>query len=397
VTVEQLVAIALERSPELQAARAEIEVAGAQVTQAALRPNPMLAASQEGDGGHMAITMVGVEWPLDLFRRSSRVAVAQTGTDVASLGVRERERLLAAAVREQAGQVLAARRTLEIATEALLAARRLRDLLDRRVTEGGSPKLDANLAAVEALRLEADVALANGDLQAATIELQALAGLPADATVVLRDSLEGLVAADVVPRFTTMAAMEARPDIREAIARIGLADAMAEAARNNGRTDVTLAAGYTRARSGFGLFGFDAQGMRMPIQDIFHTVTIGARVTMPFFNRNQGALAAARAERAGAESMVTARQLAARAEIDAAVARDRETRRAVELYATDVRALARENVDVVLEGYDLGRFLLSDVLAEQRRYLDVEAGYTMVLTRAYAARAAVTRAFGETP
>ncbi|MBI2185899.1 MAG: hypothetical protein HYU37_02110 [Acidobacteria bacterium] len=51
----------------------------------------------------------------------------------------------------------------------------------------------------------------------------------------------------------------------------------------------------------------------------------------------------------------------------------------------------------MLEAYDLGRFPLSDVLAEQRRYLDVEAGYTTVLMRAYDARTAVARAFGEIP
>jgi cobalt-zinc-cadmium efflux system outer membrane protein len=126
-------------------------------------------------------------------------------------------------------------------------------------------------------------------------------------------------------------------------------------------------------------------------------VTVGARVTLPSRNRNQGTIAAAEAERTGAEALFAARQRAARAEIDAAVARERETRRAVELYATTIRSLARQNVDVMLEGYDLGRFPLSDVLAEQRRYLDVEAGYTAVLMRAYEARAAVARAFGETP
>ena len=92
------------------------------------------------------------------------------------------------------------------------------------------------------------------------------------------------------------------------------------------------------------------------------------------------------AERNGAELLFAARQRAARAEIDAAVAREREARRAVEIYSTNVRELARQNVDVMLEAYDLGRFPLSDVLTEQRRYLEVEGAYTEVLLRAYEAR-----------
>jgi cobalt-zinc-cadmium efflux system outer membrane protein len=397
LTVEQLVATALERSPEIQATRAEIAVVAGQVTQAALRPNPMFAASQGQGSGGMMTTNVGVEWPLDMFRRPARIAAAQSATEVTSLSIRDRERLLAATVREQAGRLLAAQRTLDVITESLTAARRLRDLLDRRVTEGGTTKLDANLAAVEAMRLEAETALAAGDIAAALIELKATVGLAPDAPLTVADSLEGLAAAPAVPRLTPTAALEARPDLREAIGRIDFADRRAAAARQEARADVTLAAGYTRSAFGFDQFGFTAGGARARIHDIFHSVTIGARVTLPVRNRNEGTLAALEAERKGAEALFTARQRAARAEIDAAVARERDIRRAVELYATTIRSLARQNVDVMLEAYDLGRFPLSDVLAEQRRYLDVEAGYTTVLMRAYGARTAVARAFGEIP
>lgn len=397
VTIEQLVATALERAPELQTARTEVAVAAGQVAQATLRPNPMLTASHEHDPGGMAITTVDVEWPLDLFRRPARVATARSAADITSLSIRESERLVASAVREQTGRLLSARRTLDVTNEALTAARRMRDLLDRRVTEGGSPKIDANLAAVQALRLEADAALATGDVEAATIELKAMVGLPPDAPLVLRDSLEAAVASPAVPRLTPTAAIEARPDLREAIARIGLADVRAEETRRDARSEVTLVAGYARNRFGFPQLGLNRQGAPVPIQDTFYTVTLGAQVTLPFLDRKQGTLAAVQAERTRAEATFAARRLAARAEIDAAVAREREARRAVELYATRVRELARQNVEVMIEGYDLGRFPLMDVLTEQRRYLDIEAGYTAVMARAYQARAALARAFGEMP
>jgi cobalt-zinc-cadmium efflux system outer membrane protein len=302
-------------------------------------------------------------------------------------------------VREQAGRLLAAQRTLDVVNESLMAARRFRDLLDRRVTEGGTTKLDANVAAVEAMRLEAEAALAAGDAAAALVELKATVGLAPDAPLTLADSLEGLAAVPMVPRLTPTAALEARPDLREAIARIDFADRRAEAARQEARSDMTLAAGYTRSVLGFDQLGLDAGSGHAPtpIRGIFHTVTVGARVNLPVRNRNEGTLAALAAERKGAEALFAARQRTARAEIDAALARERDTRRAVELYATNIRSLARQNVDVMLEAYDLGRFPLADVLAEQRRYLDVEAGYTAVLVRAYDARTAVARAFGEIP
>src|SRR6185436_14967080 len=120
-----------------------------------------------------------------------------------------------------------------------------------------------------------------------------------------------------------------------------------------------------------------------------------ASVMLLFRNRNQGAVAAAEAERGGQQELLVARQLAAQAELDAATVRDREARRAVDMYATSIRDLARQNVDVQLEAYDLGRTPLTDLLAEQRRYLDVESAYTAVLARAYDARVTLRRARGE--
>jgi cobalt-zinc-cadmium efflux system outer membrane protein len=305
--------------------------------------------------------------------------------------------MLAASVRSQAGRVLAARRNVEIMNEALIAARRMRELLDSRVTEGETPKLDANIAAVEAGRIEADLAIAQADADAAAIELKALAGLRSSDPLNLRDSLEALVRANPpAAADATAPSVAARADIREATARIALADARVEEARRQGKTDMSLVGNYGREGYGFNQRGFDSAGRLVPIQGNFHSFTIGSNLMLPLRNRNQGALASAEAERGGEQEALAARQLAAQAELDAAVVRDREARRAVEMYAGSIRDLARQNVEVQLEAYDLGRTPLTELLAEQRRYLDVEAAYTSALARAYDAAVTLRRARGET-
>jgi cobalt-zinc-cadmium efflux system outer membrane protein len=353
-------------------------------------------------------TLIEVEWPLDLFRREARVGTARHAVEATTLGVQDRERILAASVRSQAGRVLAARRNVDIMNEALIAARRMRELLDSRVTEGDIPKLDANIAAVEAGRIEVDLTLAQADAEAAAIELKALAGLRPNEPLTLRESLEALAGAPVpfaslqpsatpaTPAPPTLSSLAMRPDVREATARVALADARIEQARQEGRADMSLVANYGRERYGFDQRGFDSAGRLVLVQGSFHSVEIGASLRLPLRNRNQGAVASAEAERSGEQEMLAARQLAAQAEIDAAVVRDREAQRAVELYATSIRDLARQNVEVQLEAYDLGRTPLTDLLAEQRRYLDVEAAYTSVLSRAYDARVVLRRARGET-
>lgn len=422
-TIEQLVATALERSPEIRAARTEIAAASALVTQAGLRPNPTVSASQMFMTGEQHLALFEIEWPLDLYRRAGRVHVAQSAVKATALGIDNRERVLAAAVRQEAARLLAARRNVEIMSEGLTAARRMRELLDARVTEGEIPKLDANIAAVEAGRIEADLAIAQADADAAAIELKALVGMPANAPLVLRDSLEQLVRAEQssapaalaapaplappapiapvaplsppAPRAPVAPEIAVRADIQEATARVALANERVEQARREGRADVSLLGNYGRESYGFAQRGFDSAGRLVPVQGNFRSITIGASVMLPFRNRNQGAVAAAEAERGGQQELLAARELAAQAELDAAIVRDREARRAVDMYATSIRDLARQNVDVQLEAYDLGRTPLTDLLAEQRRYLDVEAAYTNMLERAYQAQVALRRARGE--
>ena len=86
----------------------------------------------------------------------------------------------------------------------------------------------------------------------------------------------------------------------------------------------------------------------------------------------------------------------ARAEIAAARVRDAETRRSLELFAR-ARDLARRNVEVVRESYQLGRNTLFEVFAEQRRLVETETAYVDALARAFEARTSLLRATGARP
>ena len=66
------------------------------------------------------------------------------------------------------------------------------------------------------------------------------------------------------------------------------------------------------------------------------------------------------------------------------------------MYSGDVRTLARQNLNIVRQTYELGRTTIFEVLAEQKRFLDQERAYTETLRLAYEARTALKRAVGET-
>jgi cobalt-zinc-cadmium efflux system outer membrane protein len=344
-------------------------------------------------------TAIAVEWPLDLFRRRGRVGVADRDVAVTELGVADRERVLAADVRAKYGEVLAAVRDLTVLDELVTTARRQHALLQSRVQEGASPPLERDLLDVELRRLESDRLLQVGRTEAALFELKRVLGLPVDDPLSVRDTLELLVqresSAALPGADGTSAVLQRRADVRQAEAQVGVADARIDSAQREGRFDVSLFGSYMRMDAGFPQRGFGPDGRLEPVRGVFHNLAAGARVTMPLLNRNQGEVAAARAERAGAAAAYDAAQLSARTEVAAARAMDARARQAVRLYTGGAQALARQNFSVVGESYDLGRVTVFDVLAEQRRYLEVERAYTEALRAAYEARTALTRALGD--
>lgn len=405
LSVGDAVARAVEGEPSLRAARAELDVAHGRRVQSALRPNPTTSFERrEEPAGTDNQTLFNVEWPLDLFRRSARVTVADREIEATEQAVDDRVRALVAEVRMRYGQAAAAVRDVAVADNLAISAERELDLLRQRVEEGASTPLERDLLDVELRRLEAERLLAMGRADAALFELKRMIGMPADAPLMLRDTLETLVSSDrvsgtpandassVPPLDAPM--VRGRSDVREAEARVRVADSQIERARAEGRFDVSLFGSYMRMHAGFPQRGFGEQGRLERVRGTFHYLAGGAMVTVPLRNRNQGEVAAARAARVGAAARLEAAQLAAQAEIAAAAALDSAARQAL-VFAEGSVLLARQNLDVTRQTYELGRGTVSGVLAEQRRYLDVERAYTDTLRAAYEARTALRRARGE--
>jgi cobalt-zinc-cadmium efflux system outer membrane protein len=115
---------------------------------------------------------------------------------------------------------------------------------------------------------------------------------------------------------------------------------------------------------------------------------------LPVRNRNQGNIAAAEAAVRAAERRVEFTILTVQQEVAAALTQYEAAQRSRALYERGVRDVAARNVEVVRQAYQLGRGSLLDVIAEQRRYIDVENGYTDALKHVYDAAVDIERAIG---
>jgi outer membrane protein, heavy metal efflux system len=397
-TIDELVARALADNPDLRAARAEIEAARGRLLQAGLRPNPMLdLGAQQSVTGPDNNLNVGVTLPLDLNRRKAgRVGVAERELELKEAQVLNRARELGAEVRMKAGEVLAAQRNLRITEELLDINRQALQLIGGRVQRGAVPALEESLQRVEVNRLDASRQMLQSRVEVATLQLQVLIGRSPEAPL----SVQG----DLRTRLVTFAregaferALAARPDLRMAQAEVAMAQAKIRKEEAEGRWDASVNVGYMRQDFGYDLSGLTARGELRPITDIFHYVGGGVTITLPVRNRNQGNVAAAFAEAQATEHREDLATLTVRQEVAAAFTQHEAAERALDIYTRGVLEVARQNLEVMRKTYELGRATLLEVIAEQRRYIDIEMGYTEALQQAYNAAVDIERAVGAVP
>jgi cobalt-zinc-cadmium efflux system outer membrane protein len=397
LSADELVERALSENPELRATRAEVEAARGRLLQAGLRPNPMLDLGvQHSVTGPDNNVMAGVTLPLDLNgRKAGRLGVAEQELALKQAQVAERERGLRAEVRLKAGELLAARRNLRITEELLGANRQALGLVRERVRRGSAPSLDENLMLVEVNRLDATREILESRLEVLRLQLSTFLGLEPDAPLSVRGDLH--VAPVKLDREAGLTqALATRPDLMAAREELAMAGAKVRKEEAEGRWDASVNVGYMRQDFGYDLMGVTERGDLRPISDIFHYVGGGVTVTLPVRNRNQGNIAAALAEAQAAGRRLEAATLMVRQEVAAAFTQHAAAERALSTYTRGVWEVSQKNLSVVRRAYELGRHPLLDVIAEQRRYIEVEMGYTEVLKNAYEAVVELERAVGVT-
>lgn len=394
-TIEALVDRAVAEGPSIKAAWARVDAAKGEIAQAAERANPelMTEGRSAGDGLNSG-TSIGVALPLELGRRQGRTALAIDTAAQTALMANEEARQVAGRVRLAAIRALAAERLRTIADASVETHHQWCDLLAAKVASGSAAPLERDMAEVELRLGQAAAAKLRAEADARWAELSSAAGLDPATRITLVETLEQAVAAIRRPMPTMEHGVEDRPDIAAADAAIEVADSRIDLLRRESRLDLTLTATYMRSKEGFPWFGLTATGQPQPLTHRMNEFVIGATVALPWPYHNDGKRAAAAAEKKAAEFDRESRLVAARAEVAAAEARDREAGRVLEIYAGGLLDLSARNLDVVTKSYELGRVSRIEVTMEERRYRDVQTTYVAALQEAYEARVIWMQAMG---
>lgn len=394
ISADEAVAFAQAHNGELAAVRQEVEAARGLVQQASLRANPQLEIERkEQINGSDNDTMVGAMLPLELGgRRSARILVAQRELEMKERLLADRERLLAAEVRAKFGEALGELLKLGFTEDLLLTTNEGYRLVEARVTEGRTAPLEQNMVLVEVNRIRSIREGNQGKVEVALLELRNLMGMNPEEPLRLRGDLDHLIEPMPSVSISTEVALRERPDLQAARALESLAEARIAEARSEGRLDASVTGKYELMNFGFPQRGFNDSGQLVPIQGRFHSLAVGVTLDLPVRNRNQGAIAAAVAEKSAATQRREFAELTVKREVASAFARYQSAARAAEIYRVGVQGQANANLDVVRQTYELGSKTLLDVIAEQRRFIETQTGYIEALVNTYQARVEIERA-----
>ncbi|HEU4391776.1 MAG TPA: TolC family protein [Blastocatellia bacterium] len=393
-----LVRRALGANAELAAARLEIERARARLRQAGLRPNPsvdfeQMTGSWTGSSGDQE-TSIAFTLPLELGgKRQRRIDLARAELEAVEAEVADRERRLAADVRIAYVEALAALRELETTEQLNNVDVQTAQIVKARVDEGESAPLELNLLRVEVDRLRSRRALVEGRLQAALLKLRSLAAISIDEPLRLREDLIAplLPVAPASLEAAIDTALRTRPDLRLARLTENVAQAGWRLARAQATPDIAPFTRYTRSNS---VFDNTPVGV---LRDKDNLLSFGVSVSIPVFNRNQGAKDEAAAAIAQARHRREFLEAVVRSEVAAALARYEAARTALAAFEQGVIARSTQNINSIRGAYEVGAFRVTDLLTEQRRLVDSQREFIEALAERYRAMADLLCAMGEAP
>jgi cobalt-zinc-cadmium efflux system outer membrane protein len=283
LTIDRAMALALERSPQRSAAQATLSGAERALRTAGRFPNPLVELRSENwrpDGGsnpkvdYFAVLTMPVQLG---GKRSARRDLATANADVAGEGLRVAERQLALDTADRFIAALHARAGVRALTEQRDSIAEVVRILRRRVEEqvaagADLAKIDAELARLDVERVRGEV-----ELQQALARLAV--SIQASPPIAAADLVDPPIASAPPgdPRELAREALDHRPDVAAARARLDAAKRALELERSRAWPDVAVSGGWKR------------------VEDT-NTGVMAVVVPLPVTDRNQSEIAIATAE-----------------------------------------------------------------------------------------------------
>ncbi|MCL4836707.1 MAG: TolC family protein [Thermoanaerobaculia bacterium] len=357
ITLEQALALALERSPLLRESAARVALAEGALLGARTYPfNPVLEterASRDDGAARTSDREIALSQEIEIAgQRGKRVAAANAAAEAARAAFTRSRQELAAGVTSAFAAVLRARELAALAAFEREVATELAAFEQRRFDAGAGTLIDLNVTRAAEGRAARRVALALADEAAARASLAEVVALPVSDLPAAAGRLPDAWPAPAALAELERLALDQRSDLLALRAEVEAATARIRLERSLATPNLVI-----------GL----ATGREADREDLD---TVRAGFAVPLFQRNQGGIATARAEADVLSARLASAELAVRREVTAAWSRAEATSRALAVFLQTVAGTLEENLDLVQRGLAAGKLRGSEVLVFRRELID---------------------------
>jgi cobalt-zinc-cadmium efflux system outer membrane protein len=369
VTLDALVAEALERNPELRFYEAEIAAAKGGRRTAGLWPNPEADGSigQRRARDPAGLRSEGLAWSVSVVqpfewpgRIGLRRAIANRDVELAELGYQRFRVALAARMRVLAYTLFAAQEKAAAAREVADRFRALREVLVQRDPAGLTPLLEFRIIEAGELTSQRAATLAALATQAALLELNQLRGQPPAAPLAVAQTdvaFRPLDPTEALLAFARTNNFELRVRAVE-LAQQGFRVSLAKNERFP-----TLALGPSFSQS--------SAGQAAEKESI---LGVGISLPLPLWNRNQGDIEAAEARQVQAEtSLYVTQRETERKVLEAALAYEAKLREVAKWRPDSVEHF-KEAAELADRHYRLGAVPIATYVELQNKYFEAVEG-----------------------
>lgn len=390
LSLEEAVGLALRNSPELAVERRQINVAKGTLTKARVYPlNPELEVKPAVGSGKLrdhdkrvGTNAVAVAVSQTLQARGQwglRIEKATVELDRTGWTVSDAERRIRADVIGAWGDLLIAQERVKFFGEIAALNQELFNISQQLFEAGAVPRLDALRAEVELRRALNDRTAEERNVAAARKELNLLIGRPSDFVPhAVGPLLHTLPETDISTLKRT--ALDSRPDLKAVRAGLQVAERDLAIARAEAfLPEVAVSVGYSND------LAIDGRDQR---------VLFGIAIPLPVFNRRQGEIESALAERSRQEATVALVSARIDKEVAQAYERFAASQRIVEEFVRRIVPQQEENFRLLREGYEAGQFRLTDVLLGQREFIEGRLRYLEAASQYNAVAVELERAVG---
>jgi len=362
-TLEALLAFTLERSPEVLAAKTQIEIAKGELVTVGLLPNPQV----EFTGRNQSIPdedLSGFNYDISLSQEiplggkiGRRKQVARLNLEKAGLDFQNVVRLKTAEVKRAFYTVLFNQKRQELEREILEVNRTILDIANKRYKAGDISLIQANLSSIELQRTTSESLAVQSELARSNFELLTTLGVSTDSGGPMGLSslkVEGDLSREKVqfnlPELFTFA-LAHRPDYQGLQMALKIADASIALARAEGVPNVAVGGAFER--------------------ELGNERRVGGFlvIPLPLFNRNQGEVAKSLARKDQATLELAALKNRIEQEVRIGFARVEASKKNLEIFEPGLIKLVRENLELNRRAFQAGEIEALEVVRAQEDFI----------------------------